>query len=258
MMKMMMKETIVVCVLVLLAMVSGSVAQEPVSSEPEDVTSTANPELFNPNNESLEFPECNGKSGPDYAQCIEDGFQLFNQRYTAPVGAGCYQRMVGTPTPEWAYVTSCPSLCPPYLSCTSIGGLCTDQLLGQPSLPGFFEDCPAGQVCVKSVGLDGCTSSLLGRPYYDTSTCTCSQNNGIFMPQGQCKDQCGATAYAADQPPSQGGAPVVCCINLNACPAFYEYTCQQGGATFDPQCSGNGNVSCDYLGADAQLVPTST
>ena len=255
----MMRGATAVAVMVLLALVSGSVAQETVSTEPAEVTATTEPEVFQQSNESLEFPECDTeKSGPDYAQCIEDGFQLFNQRYTAPIGAGCYQQMVGTPTPEWAYVTSCASLCPPYLSCTSIGGLCTEKLLGQSSLPGFFEDCPDGQVCVKSVGLDGCTSSLLGRPYYDTSTCTCSQNNGIFMGLSECKAQCGAVAYAADQPPSQGGAPVACCINFNACPAFYEYTCEQGSATFDPQCSGNGNVSCDYLGADAKLVPSST
>lgn len=242
--------------LLLAAVVVVVNAQDTVTSEPADVSSTTNPDIFTLSNESVEFPECNGLYGPDYSNCIENGFQQFNQYYTAPVSAGCYQRLVGTPTPEWAYVTSCPSGCPPYLACTSIGGLCTDKLLGQTSLPGFFEDCADGQVCVKDTGLDGCTSSLLGRPYYDVSTCTCAQNNGIFMGLSECKDQCGAVAYAADQPPSGGGAPTVCCINLHACPSFYQYQCQQGSTTFDVQCSGNGTPSCDYLGDGASLVAT--
>ena len=153
----------------------------------------------------------------------------------------------------YRYVSNCPD-CPPHRLCTSIGGLCASPGDG-PTLPSFFNDCKPGDVCVKESGFEPCISNLFGRPPYDVSTCTCSQNKGVFMSSDECSEQCGANGFAADQPPSGPFTPLICCLNVHQCPDWHKYTCVEGSATLSPICSGNGEVSCTE--GDLQLVRSS-
>jgi len=190
--------------------------------------------------ESIEFPQCNGLSGFRYFQCITRALVEFNQYYIADA-VQCFQSVVGTEFPRREYVAKCFD-CPPHRRCTSIGGICTEKV-GSPILPAFFNDCNSGQYCEKEPGIEGCTSNLFG---FDPSTCTCSDNGGIFVPQSDCAEQCGAPAFASDQPSNPAGlAPTVCCVPLHQCPEWHLYTCTDGSATYTPSCDGQGNLSCE-------------
>lgn len=162
-----------------------------------------------------------------------------HQYYIADA-AQCFQQALGAFPPRRDYVAQCFD-CPPHRRCTSIGGICTSPA-GSPTLPFFFNDCNEGQDCEKEPGIEGCVSTLLG---FDPTTCTCSDNGGIFLSQSDCAEQCGAPAYASDPPSTNPTfSPTVCCIPLHQCEQWHLYTCNDGSATFDPLCDGQGNLSC--------------